>query len=88
MIQDSEKGTLYLGRIPHGFYEEEMKEYFSQFGDVTQLRLARNRKAGHLLLDDVLIHMNPADNFRPVLPVITPTSKWLPSRSLRLSPRR
>ncbi|OCF75215.1 hypothetical protein I204_04068 [Kwoniella mangroviensis CBS 8886] len=40
------KGTLYLGRIPHGFYEDQMKSYFSQFGDVTRLRLARNRKTG------------------------------------------
>ena len=53
-MQDSEKGTLYLGRIPHGFYEEEMKEYFSQFGDVTQLRLARNRKVGLVfILQDI-----------------------------------
>ena len=35
---------LYLGRIPHGFYEEEMKAYFSQFGDISRLRLARNKK--------------------------------------------
>ncbi|GHJ83911.1 hypothetical protein NliqN6_0313 [Naganishia liquefaciens] len=44
--QDNERGVLYLGRIPHGFYEDEMKAYFSQFGDVTRLRLARNRKTG------------------------------------------
>ncbi|WVQ71089.1 hypothetical protein IAR50_000614 [Cryptococcus sp. DSM 104548] len=44
--KDTQKGTLYVGRIPHGFYEEQMKEYFSQFGDVTRLRLARNRKTG------------------------------------------
>ncbi|WWC68421.1 uncharacterized protein I206_102348 [Kwoniella pini CBS 10737] len=44
--KDDPKGTLYLGRVPHGFYEEQMKEYFSQFGDVTRLRLARNRKTG------------------------------------------
>jgi len=47
--QESEKGTLYLGRIPHGFYEDEMKEYFSQFGDVSRLRLARNRKVSQRL---------------------------------------
>lgn len=41
-----ERGTLYLGRIPHGFYEDEMREYFGQFGDVTRLRLARNPKSG------------------------------------------
>ena len=41
---DKEKGVLYLGRIPHGFYETEMKSYFSQFGDVEKIRLARNKK--------------------------------------------
>ncbi|CAD6574023.1 MAG: hypothetical protein TREMPRED_000991 [Tremellales sp. Tagirdzhanova-0007] len=44
--KDGRRGTLYLGRIPHGFYEEEMREYFGQFGEVTRLRLARNRKTG------------------------------------------
>lgn len=36
-----------MGRIPHGFYEEQMREYFSQFGAVTRLRLSRNKKTGH-----------------------------------------
>ncbi|KAI9634478.1 uncharacterized protein MKK02DRAFT_12053, partial [Dioszegia hungarica] len=44
--KDDAKGTLYLGRIPHGFYEDEMKEYFGQFGEVSRLRLARNRQTG------------------------------------------
>jgi len=33
-------------RIPHGFYEHQMKAYFEQFGDITRLRLARNKKTG------------------------------------------
>lgn len=40
-------GTVYLGRIPHGFYEHEMRQYFKQFGDITQLRLSRNKKTGN-----------------------------------------
>ncbi|GJE99922.1 RNA-binding domain-containing protein [Phanerochaete sordida] len=40
------RGVLYLGRIPHGFYEEQMKSYFSQFGDVTRIRLSRNKRTG------------------------------------------
>ncbi|KAG8740787.1 hypothetical protein FRC10_003896 [Ceratobasidium sp. 414] len=40
------RGVLYLSRIPHGFYEDEMKAYFSQFGNVTRLRLSRNKKTG------------------------------------------
>ena len=39
-----DRGVLYIGRIPHGFYEDQMKEYFSQFGNVTRLRIARNKK--------------------------------------------
>eukprot|EP00327_Prymnesium_parvum_P042993 CAMPEP_0195649574 /NCGR_PEP_ID=MMETSP0815-20121206/31266_1 /TAXON_ID=97485 /ORGANISM="Prymnesium parvum, Strain Texoma1" /LENGTH=276 /DNA_ID=CAMNT_0040793341 /DNA_START=180 /DNA_END=1009 /DNA_ORIENTATION=+ len=38
--------VLYLGHIPHGFYEEQMKGFFSQFGTVSRLRLARNKKTG------------------------------------------
>lgn len=39
-------GVVYVGRIPHGFYEHEMRQYFSQFGPVTNLRLSRNKKTG------------------------------------------
>ncbi|KAF2864026.1 RNA-binding domain-containing protein [Piedraia hortae CBS 480.64] len=39
-------GVIYIGRIPHGFYEHQMRSYFSQFGDILHLRLARNRKTG------------------------------------------
>ncbi|KAL7274038.1 nucleolar protein [Rhizina undulata] len=39
-------GIIYLGRIPHGFYEHEMRSYFSQFGTVNRLRLSRNKKTG------------------------------------------
>ncbi|KAF9168046.1 MKI67 FHA domain-interacting nucleolar phosphoprotein [Actinomortierella ambigua] len=42
----SSTGTVYLGRIPHGFYEEQMQAYFSQFGKVLRLRLSRNKKTG------------------------------------------
>ena len=42
----SQPGVVYLGRIPHGFYEGQMRSYFSQFGEVSRLRLSRNRKTG------------------------------------------
>lgn len=38
--------VIYVGRIPHGFYEDEMKAYFGQFGEITRLRLSRNRVSG------------------------------------------
>jgi nucleolar protein 15 len=43
---ESTPGVIYVGRIPHGFYEPQMRAYFSQFGDILHLRLARNRKTG------------------------------------------
>ncbi|KAG6841476.1 hypothetical protein C0991_010664 [Blastosporella zonata] len=41
-----DRGVLYLGRVPHGFYEDQMRGYFSQFGTVTRVRLSRNKKTG------------------------------------------
>ncbi|KAI0671896.1 hypothetical protein C8Q78DRAFT_972909 [Trametes maxima] len=41
-----DRGVIYLGRIPHGFFEDQMRAYFSQFGNVTRLRLSRNKKTG------------------------------------------
>ncbi|KAH9163715.1 hypothetical protein EDB89DRAFT_2144030 [Lactarius sanguifluus] len=43
----AETGVVYLGWIPHSdFYESQMHTYyFSQFGDISHLRLSRNKKA-------------------------------------------
>ncbi|XP_078444943.1 RNA-binding (RRM/RBD/RNP motifs) family protein [Wolffia australiana] len=38
--------VLYVGRIPHGFYEDEMEGFFKQFGKIKRLRIARNKKTG------------------------------------------
>ncbi|KAG2482126.1 hypothetical protein HYH03_018912 [Edaphochlamys debaryana] len=38
--------VLYLGHLPHGFYEKEMLGYFSQFGKVTRVRLSRSKRTG------------------------------------------
>lgn len=43
---EGESGVVYIGRIPHGFYEHEMRLYFSQFGPIKRLRLSRNKKTG------------------------------------------
>lgn len=42
----AKRGVIYLGRIPDGFYEEEMKKYFAQFGDIARVKLSRNKKTG------------------------------------------
>lgn len=43
---DERPGVVYVGRVPHGFYEHEMRQYFSQFGEITRLRLSRNKRTG------------------------------------------
>ena len=43
---ETESGVVYLGRIPHGFYEHQMRSYFSQFGTIKRLRLSRSVKTG------------------------------------------
>ncbi|PWY97082.1 hypothetical protein BCV70DRAFT_203190 [Testicularia cyperi] len=42
----STPATLYVGRLPKGFFEDQMKAYFAQFGDVTRIRVSRNKKTG------------------------------------------
>ena len=37
-------GAIYLSRIPHGFEEDGMEKYFSQFGEVTKVCLGRSKK--------------------------------------------
>ena len=43
----TEHGYMYIGHLPHGFYEKEIKSYFSQFGRVVKLKLARSIKTGN-----------------------------------------
>jgi len=38
--------VIYVGRVPHGFYEEQMAGFFSQFGKVDKVRLSRSKKTG------------------------------------------
>ncbi|XWS75339.1 hypothetical protein CRYUN_Cryun01aG0078000 [Craigia yunnanensis] len=44
--QQNNATVLYIGRIPHGFYEKEMEGYFQQFGAIKRLRIVRNKKTG------------------------------------------
>lgn len=41
-----ESGVVYVGHLPHGFYEEQLDGYFSQFGAVKKVKVARNKKSG------------------------------------------
>lgn len=38
------RGVLYIKHLPHGFYEDELRGYFSQFGAITRVRLARSTR--------------------------------------------
>uniref|UniRef100_A0A8C5QML2 Nucleolar protein interacting with the FHA domain of MKI67 n=1 Tax=Leptobrachium leishanense TaxID=445787 RepID=A0A8C5QML2_9ANUR len=39
-------GVVYVGHIPRVLHEPQLRQYFSQFGSVTRLRLARSKKTG------------------------------------------
>lgn len=45
--QDEYSGIIFVSRLPHGFQEKELSKYFSQFGDLKNTRLARNKKTGN-----------------------------------------
>lgn len=38
--------SVYIGHIPHGFYEDAMNGFFSQFGEVRRCRVSRSIKTG------------------------------------------
>uniref|UniRef100_V9KVN0 MKI67 FHA domain-interacting nucleolar phosphoprotein-like protein n=1 Tax=Callorhinchus milii TaxID=7868 RepID=V9KVN0_CALMI len=40
-------GVIYLGHVPKGFFEPQIKKYFSQFGTVNRVRLSRSKKTGN-----------------------------------------
>lgn len=42
----SNRGIVFIKHIPHGFYEDQLKGYFEQFGAVTRTRVARSDKTG------------------------------------------
>lgn len=46
--QLAKRGVIYIGRLPDGFEEKELRKYFAQFGEITQLRVLRNKKLGKL----------------------------------------
>lgn len=44
------RGVLYLGHLPYGFMEPQIREYFSQFGEVFNVKLFRSKKVLFLSL--------------------------------------
>lgn len=41
------RGVVLIRHIPHGFYEDQLKAFFSQFGLVTRTRVSRSLKTGN-----------------------------------------
>ncbi|XP_048834887.1 MKI67 FHA domain-interacting nucleolar phosphoprotein [Brienomyrus brachyistius] len=39
-------GVIYVGHLPRGLFEPQLKGYFEQFGTITRLRLSRSKKTG------------------------------------------
>jgi hypothetical protein len=35
---------VYLGHLPHGFYEKQIEKYMSQFGRVKAVKVSRSKK--------------------------------------------
>lgn len=42
---DNQTRIIYIGHLPHGFYEQEMKGFFGQFGAIRNVRLSRSKKS-------------------------------------------
>ena len=42
--KDTGRAVIYVGHLPKGFNENELKKFFSQFGQVTKLRVSRSVK--------------------------------------------
>lgn len=40
------RGIVLVKNLPKGFYEDQLKKYFKQYGRVTRLRLARSLRTG------------------------------------------
>uniref|UniRef100_A0A671TDS2 MKI67 FHA domain-interacting nucleolar phosphoprotein n=1 Tax=Sinocyclocheilus anshuiensis TaxID=1608454 RepID=A0A671TDS2_9TELE len=44
--QSLSPGVLYVGHLPRGLFEPQLKSYFKQFGKVTRIRVSRSKKTG------------------------------------------
>jgi nucleolar protein 15 len=38
------KGIIYIGHLPKGFNEQELRKFFEQFGEISRLRVSRSSK--------------------------------------------
>ena len=45
--REEKSRVVYIGHIPDGFFEDQMRGFFGQFGEVTNLRISRSKKTGN-----------------------------------------
>lgn len=43
-FQDAESGVIFISHLPHGFYDRELKAFFSQFGKLSRVSVPRSEK--------------------------------------------
>mmetsp|Transcript_17697 Transcript_17697/g.41040 ORF Transcript_17697/g.41040 Transcript_17697/m.41040 type:complete len:268 (+) Transcript_17697:99-902(+) len=41
---ETKRGVVFIGHVPKGFQEDQMKSFFTQFGVVTRIRMAHSKK--------------------------------------------
>ncbi|XP_068155452.1 MKI67 FHA domain-interacting nucleolar phosphoprotein [Drosophila tropicalis] len=42
----NERGVVFIKHLPHGFFENQLRQYFKQFGRVLRVRLGRSPRTG------------------------------------------
>jgi len=42
-----ERGVVIVKHLPHGFFEQQLRQYFRQFGRVLRVRSARSLRTGN-----------------------------------------
>lgn len=43
---EQNRGLIFISHLPLGFYEDEVKRYFLQFGKVTNVKVCRSQRTG------------------------------------------
>ncbi|KAH8382829.1 hypothetical protein KR009_005493 [Drosophila setifemur] len=46
-VKGPERGVVIVKHLPHGFFEQQLRQYFRQFGRVLRVRLARSERTGN-----------------------------------------
>lgn len=46
LLAEKNRGLIFISHLPHGFYQNELRDYFKQFGKVTNVKVCRSNKTG------------------------------------------